>query len=324
MAVKSYGHLRGVIAMELLLALAGLGGLALLLQAKPLPSKADVDKATGILEKDPTDQDANTIVGKYKAFVIGDYDGAMPYLVHSSDKTLKSLAEHELDATYTQTAAQKVGMADEWVAAAKKIPTLSRIFYDRAGQWYATAWPDLDNAWKLKVREQGRKLSAARPAGNSRKGLPQDWIADPGMSGTPTTLDGLISRTGSYSAKLSPPDEKIKGSYSAIRTDFFPITSKTAEISAYVRTDGTENSSDRLMVHWFDQNGVGIGTAPAVIPLDMPFWNRISVKADPPQTAVRALLYVVQFSKKGNIWVDDVSVKFDNKEAIKNGSFEEK
>jgi len=310
--------------MELLLALAGLGGLVLFLQSKPLPSKADADKASAVLDKDPTDPDANTVVGKYKAFVTGDYDAAMPYLVHSSDKTLKSLAEHELDSTYTQTAAQKVGMADEWVAAAKKFPVLSKIFYDRANQWYVSAWPDLDNAWKQKAREQGKKLSAARPAGIQRKGLPQDWIADPGMAGTPTTLDGSISRAGSYSAKLSPPDEKVKGSYSAIRTDFFPITGKSAEISAYVRTDGTENTNDRLLVHWFDQNGVGIGTAPGVIPLDTPFWNRISVKADPPPTAVRALLYVVQYSRKGNIWLDDVSVKFDNKEAIKNGSFEDK
>jgi hypothetical protein len=29
-------------------------------------------------------------------------------------------------------------------------------------------------------------------------------------------------------------------------------------------------------------------------------------------------------SKKGSMWVDDVSLKFDGKEALKNGSFDEK
>src|SRR6267142_2580604 len=92
-------------SMELLLlGLAGLGGLALLLQQKPLPTKEDAEKAFAVLGKDPTDPDANTVFGKYKAFVIGDYDGAMPYLVHSKDITLKTLAEHELDSNYTQSA----------------------------------------------------------------------------------------------------------------------------------------------------------------------------------------------------------------------------
>ncbi|MCI0528775.1 MAG: hypothetical protein L0Y56_15155, partial [Nitrospira sp.] len=85
----------------LLLGLGGLGVFALLLQQRPLPSQDDVLKALDILDKDASDPNANTVAGKYKAFVLGDYDAGMPFLVKSNDRTLKTLAEHEVDATHT-------------------------------------------------------------------------------------------------------------------------------------------------------------------------------------------------------------------------------
>lgn len=167
--------------MELLLAaLAGLTGLALLVQAKPLPSEDDYIKAKAKLEKDPTDAEASNTVGKYMAFVLGDYPGAMPFLVYSPDKTLKALAEHELDEKNTSTAVQKVGMGDEWVAAAKNFKGLAPAFYDRAAQWYAAAWPGLDTVWKDRSRTQGRKLGASRPPGVARKGMPSGWTTTSG------------------------------------------------------------------------------------------------------------------------------------------------
>jgi hypothetical protein len=311
------------LVMELLLALAGLGGLALLLQQKPLPSKDDAEKALVNLEKDPTDPDANTVAGKYKAFVMGDYDGAMPYLVHSKDVTLKTLAEHELDPEHTMRAVQKVGMGDEWVTAAKKFPALNRIFLDRASQWYIRAWPDLDGLWKAKSREQAAKLATSRPPGVSRKGLPKKWssnIAAP----APASIDGSVARTGSHSIKIPAGDPKVPSAENGIQSEPIPLASQEVQYSAYIRTDQTENKTDQLYVSFHDNTGGLLGISAQNIPTDTPFWNKVSgtVKVPPNTTSMR--LGTTVRSKKGAVWVDDVSVLVDGREGWFNLSFEER
>lgn len=301
----------------LLLGLAGLGGLALLLQSKPLPSEDDFKKAQAKLETNPVEPDANTTVGKYKAFVLGDYNGAMPYLVHSKDTTLKTIADHELDATHTATATQKVGMGDEWVAAAKKFPALSRIFYDRASQWYILGWPDLDPVWKGKLREQGARLAASRPPGPARRGVPSGWKIE---AGSPSS-DGTAARTGSYSIKLpSDPKQEVFFKSDVIQV----VPNNKIEYAAFVRSDGTDNKNDQIILNFFDRDGrlVGVGGVP--IPVDVPFWNYVAGKADVPPEAIFVKLGAAVRSKKGSLWVDDMSLKLDGKESVKNPSFEDK
>src|SRR4029077_3836864 len=160
--------------MEILLALAGIAGVALLVQSKsPLPSEADYNKAKEKLSADPSDPDANTTAGKYLCFVLGDYKSGLPFLQRSSDKTLKTLADHESAPLYTDTGPQKVGMGDEWVVAAKNFKPLYKIFYDRAAQWYAMAWTDLDEAWKAKLRDRFHK-AALFPADWAKRGKTTD------------------------------------------------------------------------------------------------------------------------------------------------------
>lgn len=311
-----------LILMDLLLAFAGIGGTAFaLMSGPPLPSDTDFKNAKIKLDANPVDPDANTVVGKYMAFVQGDYVGAMPYLVHSADKPLRTLAEHELDPSYTDTAPKKVGMGDEWLVASKSNQALSRIFYDRAGQWYSAAWSDLDPVWKDRSRIQGRKLSASRPPGSPRK-LGAGWVADPGNAGVPAVLDGAISRTGSYSGKVSPANPKVQNSYSALKSELLPISGKVLETSIYVLTDGTEGGSDRVYAMFFDQAGNQIQTDQAFIPTDLPFWNRIYIKSNVPKTAVRAQFSAVLNSKNGTLWLDDASMKVDGKEMLKNPGFE--
>lgn len=313
--------------MELILAaLAGIAGLALLVQAKPLPSEDDFNKAKIKLDQNPLDPDANTIVGKYMAFVQGDYSNAMPYLVHSPDKTLSGLATHELDDAYTKTAVQKVGMGDEWVAGAKNLKVLSPAFYDRASQWYAKAWPDLDDVWKTKSRQQGRKIAQSRPQGQSKKALPTGWEPEVGAAGSrPPTLEGSLARTGSYSVTIPAPDEKVKGSLSGLKSALFPvIPGKPITVSAYILCDGTEGTEDMLLVNYFNQSGglmVGVSFA-TYLQTDIPFWTRYTLSGKVPENAARGSFYVMRKSRKGEIFVDDASVKVDGKEVLKNGSFE--
>lgn len=305
--------------MEILLGIAALAGLALLVQSKPLPSEADVVKALDKLDKNPDDPDANTVAGKYKAFVMGDYKEGMTYLSKSNDKTLKSLADHEQDIANTVTPVQKVTMGDEWVTAAKKFPALSRIFYDRASQWYSLAWPDLDLRSKEKLRIQGLKLAASRPPGGARKGLPQGWVGDGILAGmgTPVT-DGAVAHTGSYSIKIVPSDEKVKNTFTQLKSDVLEIPpGKELEYAAWVLSNGTESSNDRLMLYFIEKNNGSV-----FIPTDLPFWTRVSGKLNIPDGATRVMLGAIQSSKKGNVWIDDVSIKVDGKEIIKNPSFE--
>lgn len=311
--------------MELLLAaLAGITGLALLVQAKPLPSEDDFNKAKAKLDKDITDPDANTTVGKYMAFVLGDYSGAMPYLVHSSDKTLKTLAEHELDDKNLTTGSQKVGMGDEWVSATKKFPALNRIFLDRASQWYVSAWPDLDNLWKQKAREQAAKMAVARPPGTTRKGVPKKWnISNPTTPILPS-IDGTVARIGSHSIKLPPADPKVSTSENGIQSDAIPFSGKEVEFSAYVRTEQTDRKDDEVLITFNDNTGGLVGLSAQNLPADLPFWNRVYGKVKVPVNATSLRIGAKLRSKNGMGWVDDMSVKVDGKEVLPNPSFEDR
>lgn len=318
-----YSHERK--SMEALIALTGLGALGglvyLFAPAPPLPTEADFKKAQEKLQANPEDPDANLVSGKYMAFVLGDYDGGMAFLAKSSDKTLRTLAEHERAPLYADTAPKKVGLADEWVSAAKSFPALFRIFYDRAAYHYAAAWPDLDPVWKEKVRERGMKLAAARPAGGFRKGVPGGWVGDPLPPGaTMPTLDGTIAHTGSYSVRMNPGDPKVKGSWSQLKTDVLAIPqgSKELEYSAYVMSNGTDNANDRLVLYFVDRSADSV-----YVPLDTPMWKRVGGKVRVPDNAVRVVLGLIQNSGKGNIWIDDTSVKVDGREILKNPSFEQ-
>jgi hypothetical protein len=314
--------------LEIVLALAGAAGLALLVQSRPpLPSPADYKKAQEKLKLMPEDPDANLTAGKYEAFVLGDYDQGMRSLAKSGDKTLRTLAEHEIAPLYADTPMKQAGLGDEWVNAAKSFPALSRIFYDRASHWYGLSWPEMKNEplWGQRLREQGKKLAASRPPGASRKGLPAGWNAYALTAGArPPVLDGSVARNGSYSIKIVPSDEKIKGAMSGLLSDLIPVSGKSMEISAYVLSDETENGADRVFVNFFDQAGTGFATVGPFVTVDTPFWTRVYAKADVPPNASRIQFGVRMDSKKGNIWIDDASVKVDGKEILRNGSFEEK
>lgn len=311
------------ISMELLLGLGSLLGLSALVQSKSVPSEAEFTKAKAKLETNPLDPDANNAVGKYMAFALGDFSGAMPYLVHSPDKVLKTLAEHELDDAHNDTPVKKVGMGDEWVLAAKKVPALSTMYYDRAGDWYAPAFPKLDGLWQAKVREQGKKLAASRPIGPARKGFPTNWVVGNAGEKFIPTVDGNIAHTGSYSIKLADKDPKAN----EMLFTSAPISvtgKKNLELSAYVLADGTDNPTDQIFAYGFDAGGVGIATWGSLIPTDTPVWRKIVVKKEIPANIVFIKAGATKRSQGGTLWVDDFSVKLDDKEVVKNGSFEEK
>ena len=310
--------------MELILSLLGLGGLALLLQSKPLPTEKDAIKASEKLDKDPNDPAANTTVGMYVAFVLGKFTEAMPYLAKSSDSTLKNLAEHELDPAYTGTPDKQVKLGNDWVQAASKFPLLVAIFYDRAAYWYKQAWPDLKEPDKAKLRIQAQRLATPRRPGPPRKKLPLGWITVGVAVTKPTELDNTIARTGSYSAKTFPTKEDIPG-YSGLQSIHYPVKGSSYEASVFVRSNETDSQEDSVTLRFYNSEGLTHNAdQKKLLPADLPFWHYVSFKGIVSPGAQEAAIMVHQYSKRGNLWIDDASLRFNLIEDLKNGSFEEK
>lgn len=306
--------------MDIFLGLAGVAGLGALLQSKPVPTEKEAQTAQTILNSKRDDPAANLTLGKYKVFVEGDFPVGLSYLAKGSDKTLQVLAEHDLDPQNSDTPEKKVILGDEWVVAAKKYPAISRVFYDRASDWYSQAWPKLNDAWKDKVRLQGAKLAASRPPGPARKAFPTGWV-----QGTGSFIDGTVAHSGSYSAKLPEMDPKKPVPEFIFQSDPIPVAGKKLmEVTAYAMSDLTEGPADGVFVYIFDTNGAGVGTWFGLMPLDMPFWRKYSIKKEIPENIVFIKVGGTKRSKNGVIWFDDFSVKLDGIEMVKNSSFEQK
>lgn len=307
--------------MEILIGLAAVGGaLALtLLQSKPIPTEDEALRALKKLETSPDDPDANLIVGKYEAFVLGDYKAGMPHLAKSKDKTLKALAEHELDPLYTNTPTKKVVMGDEWVAAAKNFKTIYRIFYDRASQWYGLAWPDVDALSKEALRERAKKVSTLPAPGTPKKGLPAGWTSN--LAKPPTSIDPTVAHIGMKSLRIDM--ERPKPEVFWIASPFIEAPKGPVVFSAWLLTDGTDSAQDRIVLDFVDKVGGGLGSKTEIfVSKDFPFWKKLESKVNIPDGAARMNVGIILHSTKGVVWIDDFSVKFDKKELIENGSFE--
>jgi hypothetical protein len=175
------------------------------------------------------------------------------------------------------------------------------------------------------MRLQAQRLSAPRRPAGPRKNLPSGWERDPGRASLKDPeLDNTIARSGSYSAKTFPANETVPNGFSGLKSSRYPVKGMMFEASAFFRSDGTENPADRFLVDFYDNRGSLLSAPGHPIQIDMPFWHYIVIKGNTPPGATEAQLVVRVFSKKGNVWVDDASLKFNLIEDLKNGSFEER
>lgn len=319
---------RGRNSMEILPALLGIAGvtglMALLAPPSSLPSETDYKKALDKLATTPEDQDANTVVGKYLAFVLGRYDDAMVYLAKSGDKTLRTLAEHERAPLYADTAPQKVGMGDEWVTAAKSFKPLYKIFYDRAAFWYAGAWDELKGQplWGEKLRERLQKIYLLNSAAAAPKQIacPSGWKCP--IAETKAGRSNATARSGQFSLAITGWKSPLPA-YGAVE-QYVDVKPGKYKVSGWVISDGTD-ADDSFLVNVQNANGTNLQLIPVVFNPDKPWWRRLEAEVTVPAQGVRMGLAVVVGSKQGMIYVDDISIKgSDGKELAKNGSFEEK
>ena len=310
--------------MEVVMTLAGLGLLAILLQqSRHLPSEKDFERAAERLEKDYDDKKANQTVGMYLAFVEGEFEGAMQYLAKASSSTLRKLAKLEMDPQNTDTLEKKMKRGDEWVQATRSFKPLAPIFHDRAAHWYRQVWPKADAPLKEQLRKRAIALAASRPRGRRTKALPTGWATTTATRGVPSELDATVARSGSHSGKLFPADPEKRG-YSRLHGTPVPVQGENVIVTAFVRTEGTDNGKDRVSVWFWDENGQYLGAKSVFIPLDTPFWQQVTIKSPILPKTARAQIGVDFYSAKGNAWIDDVSLQVDDDATnlIINPSFE--
>jgi hypothetical protein len=116
------------------------------IQRKVEENSKEFDKAVGaldILAKQPKDEAANLIVGKYYCFIEGNWKKGLPMLVFSGDHDLANAAS--LDLKGTEDSAEQVKIGDLWWAFGQN---------NHAVEWYRRALPMLIGLAKDKVEKR--------------------------------------------------------------------------------------------------------------------------------------------------------------------------
>lgn len=199
----------------------------------------------------------------------------------------------------------RVGVGDEYWKAAKKFPKERMRFMDKANESWASGWPMLDAVWKDKTRENLRKLYcvSAFSKGN---------------------VSGERVRSGVLAARLPMPKGNEGNYHQPLKLDVaIPAGAKSIEVSAWVLADGTDSTNDDMKPCVSSGAGKLLSATGSPIPMDLPVWTRISqtIKGDGAQKL--SLVFEFQ-SRSGTVYVDDVSVKVDGKELLRDGGFEGK
>lgn len=88
------------------------------------------------LKQDPNDEKANRAVGRYLVFFKGDFDGGLPLLAASNDKSLTAVAKADLK--QKKSAEEMVGVGDSWLSVGKSVAPRTAS-QERAAYWYRRA-----------------------------------------------------------------------------------------------------------------------------------------------------------------------------------------
>jgi len=281
-----------------------------------------VKKAMAKLLEKPDDPSANLEVGKHLGFEMEDWDNALPYLSRGSDKALSTLSTKEQDSPKNATA--KVSLGDEWMNVSLKYPKARQAICDHAISWYVKAWKEMEEGpEKRKLLEKSRKVSTP-PFGASRGGGNVKGWKDFSMRDSGAALDGLYAHTGKFSASISSSVKSPRVNHPRIQTQevVLPVGAKEAVVSVWVRSEGTDPKRDAIQAGFFTASVGGLGQGGPEFPGDIPFGVRVESKVQIPEGSALVSVWVVMYSEKGILWVDDVSVKCDGKELMVNGPIE--
>jgi hypothetical protein len=236
-------------------------------------------------------------------------------LVQAQGKFEEDIQKLSDDLAKADTGAGKVRVGDEFVKLLKKYPKKRQELLDAASDAYAKGWPDLDAIWKIKLREQLAKLYAPAVPGKAG-GFPEGWGGPvDGTHKASVTTERVHS--GGAAAKLVP-GAKARNA----RLLFTPEvkgTGQKVEYSIWILSDGTDSADDEVRFY------IDGSVTSKKIPKDLPVWTKITHEVETIGGSFEnGHIEVVVFSRKGTVYADDLSIKVDGKEQLKNGGFEAK
>jgi len=122
-------------------------------------------KARETLASSPNDPAANSLIGQFRCFMKGDWEGAVSHLAKGSDAALKAAAEKDLAKPEEPEKQAEVGDAWAGLAAEKsRPPAEAKALQDRARHWYARALTKLQGITKVRVERRLEEWEQAEEA----------------------------------------------------------------------------------------------------------------------------------------------------------------
>jgi hypothetical protein len=120
---------------------------------------ADVGEAAKRLEENPTDPEANHVVGKYRCLVKGDWEKGLPMLALGSDAALKALAVKELGEVVKPE--EQAELAEGWWRQSETDDdTVKSAMRRRAMYWYRRVLPVADGLVQAQAEKRFREFYA--------------------------------------------------------------------------------------------------------------------------------------------------------------------
>lgn len=213
-------------------------------------------------------------------------------------------------------------MGDGWALAAAKNPAGRQACLERAGYWCGRAWTDSDAASKTEIRKRLRKLLQGPGQAPKSATAPAGWrCIYPTAKVGPSTV---AARSGKLSMQVvcGKTDPKIVWAFSS---EAIPAKPGSACVfSAWVLTDETESEEDSIIIPVFDKARKLLDQPRMLLLTDRPWWRKLEATFTVPEAAGSMEVHLMVASSKGTIFTDDLSLKIDGKEVLKNTGFEEK
>jgi hypothetical protein len=252
--------------------------------------------------------------------VAGDYDKAFPLLAKSGDKLLAPLAELELSkpTDFMATAAT-------YKDAVKKAPAALKLtLVDRMVFWYGKKWHStVDEKEKAELRKIFNQIEPV-PPGADKFGKPgpqlSGWNWDYKFA---CNVEQEFARSGKFAGKVVSSDPPPAGRQMLATIPIPAAAGKTYTLTAWVFSTANVDAGCGLQL--LDMDGGTLKQVGKGVPQDSPFWQKVSTEVVAPEGTFRIVFSVVaKGMSKGAIWIDDVSIKMDGAEVLKNGGFEGK
>jgi hypothetical protein len=120
---------------------------------KRIGAFADVQIALATLNTNPSDADANLVVGKYRCFSQHDWDRGLTHLALGSDAVLRKVAKQEIEGAADANVQLQLG-DNWWKLSDGQVGKMKEAFLARTRYWYARALPKLTGLQKTKAEKR--------------------------------------------------------------------------------------------------------------------------------------------------------------------------